>query len=57
MRPDLGKLRGDEVGDFLKKQLGLGKDKDKDQGEDSAEGEEKDDGNDLEDALKNLLGK
>ena len=57
VRPDLGKLIGDEVGDFLKKQLGLGKDKDKDQGEDGAEGEEKDDGNDLEDALKNLLGK
>jgi AsmA protein len=57
VRPDLGKLIGDEVSDFLKKQLGLGKDKNKDQEGEGADGEEKEDGNDLEDALKNLLGK
>ena len=56
---DLGKLIGAEVGDFLIRQLGLGKDKDEEgKDEDSNDGEEKDDGkNLLEDALKDLFGK
>ena len=57
VRPDLAKLIGAEVGDFLIKQLGLGKDKDKDNSEDGSVDEEKDDGNILEGALKDLFGK
>jgi AsmA protein len=56
VRLDLGKLIGAEVGDFLIKQLGLGKDKDKGKGEEGGVDEEKDDGNILEDALKDLFG-